>query len=451
MILTVGTAASITLIQLIGAYLRYLPFEARLLPEERGRLWRYILFWAPVAFTIYAAYFYHAGCDVITFKRVQYVGWIPFFLFSLVVIRHGAMRHVFVLGMQTLWLFMLHTISSVLILVLLPPTLGAGDNRILSQPIVYICCFLLLLPLEQRFFRNLLPPYLFTGSRLAAWCFAILPIGICVTPFVLLLDRPMMNTTTDMMLHFIRFIWGLILYKYTLYAGERAAQIQSGRHTNELLSQQLQALESHATMLQSRAEDVQRARHDLRHYNRLLASLLDAGEVEKARALIEAQDRELLARPIAAYCESPILNAALTVYMQLAKKEGIRTSCEVDIETGASRSGDNDLAILLSNVIENAVIASRKQPVGEREIRVSLACTEREYALVVENRYDAPVAFGDDGLPTTAERGHGTGMVSLRNFSQKYGAEVIFEQRDGWVRLLMYWSGQENEKQGSEA
>ena len=148
-----------------------------------------------------------------------------------------------------------------------------------------------------------------------------------------------------------------------------------------------------------------------------------------------------MARPIAAYCESPILNAALTVYMQLAKKEGIRTSCEVDIETGASRSGDNDLAILLSNVIENAVIASRKQPVGEREIRVSLACTEREYALVVENRYDAPVAFGDDGLPTTAERGHGTGMVSLRNFSQKYGAEVIFEQRDGWVRLLMYWSG----------
>ena len=440
MILTFGTAASITLIQLIGAYLRYLPFEARLLPEERGHLWRYILFWAPVAFTIYAAYFYHAGCDVITFKRVQYVGWIPFFVFSLVVIRHGAMRHVFVLGMQTLWLFMLHTISSVLILVLLPPTLGTGDNRILSQPIVYICCFLLLLPLEQRFFRNLLPPYLFTGSRLAAWCFAILPIGICVTPFVLLLDRPMMNTTTDMMLHFIRFLWGLILYKYTLYAGERAAQIQSGRHTNELLSQQLQALESHATMLQSRAEDVQRARHDLRHYNRLLASLLDAGEVEKARALIEAQDRELLARPIAAYCESPILNAALTVYMQLAKKEGIRTSCEVDIETGASRSGDNDLAILLSNVIENAVIASRKQPVGEREIRVSLACTEREYALVVENRYDAPVAFGDDGLPTTAERGHGTGMVSLRNFSQKYGAEVIFNQKDGWMQLFMYWN-----------
>ena len=43
MILTFGAAASITLIQLIGAYLRYLPFEARLLPEERGRLRRYIL------------------------------------------------------------------------------------------------------------------------------------------------------------------------------------------------------------------------------------------------------------------------------------------------------------------------------------------------------------------------------------------------------------------------
>lgn len=451
MVLTVGTAASITLIQLIGAYLRYLPFSARLLPEERSRLRKYILCWAPVAFTIYTAFFYHTGCNVITFKRIQYVGWIPFFAFSLVVIRHGAMRHVFVLGMQALWLFMLHTISSVLILVLLPPTLGTGDNRLLSQPIVYICCFLLLLPLERRFFRNLLPPYLFTGSRWAGWCFAILPLGICATPFFLLLDRPLMNTKTDMLLHFIRFLWGLTLYKYALYAGERAAQIQSGQHTNELLSQQLQALESHAAMLQSRAEAVQRARHDLRHYNRLLASLLDAGEVGKARTLIETQDRELLAQPIAAYCESPILNAALTVYMQLAKKEGIRTSCEVDLETGLSRSGDNDLAILLSNVIENAVIASRKQPPDKREIRVSLAYDEPEYALVVENRCDVPVVFGDDGLPTTKERGHGTGMVSLRNFSKKYDAEVLFEQRDGWVRLLMCWRGEEKEKQGSEA
>ena len=77
-------------------------------------------------------------------------------------------------------------------------------------------------------------------------------------------------------------------------------------------------------------------------------------------------------------------------------------------------------------------------------MRVTLSHVDGQYALVAENRYDAPIAFGEDGLPTTKERGHGTGMVSLRNFAEKYGASVLFEQRDGWVRLLMYWDGEEN-------
>ncbi len=440
MTLILGMATGITLIQVIGAYLRYLPFEEQLRPEERSRLWKYILLWTPVTLTIYVAYFCHAGLDVVSFKRVQYFGWLPFLAFSLVVIRNEAMRHVFVVGMQMLWYFLLHTISGALILMLLPPNLGVGVHRLMTQTTVYIFAFLVTLPLEWRIFRNLTPPHLFSGNRPAGWLFAIMPLGLCATPFILLIDRPLMYTRSDMLLRSVLFFWGVILYQYSLFAGKHAAQMANERHTNELLTRELQTLESHATLLQSRAEAVQRARHDLRHYNRLLGTLLDAGEVEKARAMIAAQDRELLAPPIAAYCESPIVNAALTVYIQLAKKDGVRVSCRVDMEEGCLQTGHNDLAILLSNVIENAVIASRKQPEGQREIRISLSYSERQYALVVENRFDPPLRFGDDGLPTTKENGHGTGMVSLRSFSKKYDAETLFEQKDGWVRLLMYWS-----------
>jgi signal transduction histidine kinase len=338
---------------------------------------------------------------------------------------------------------MLHTMSGALILTVLPPFFGMGVNRLPTQTALFIFWFLVTLPLERRIFRNLLPTHLFSGSRLAGWCFAIMPIGLCATPLILLIDRPLMYTRTDILLRFVLFFWGVTLYQYSLYAGERAAQIQDERHTNELLSQQLQALETHAGLLQSRAEDVQRARHDLRHYNRLLISLLRGGEVEKALDFMEQQERELLVSPISAYCENPILNAALTVYMQMAKKEGIQASCEVNIEEEGPQEGDKDIAILLSNVIENAIIASRKQLPGEREIRVSLAYTEQEYALVIENRFDEPLQFGADGLPTTKEHGHGTGMISLRNFCKKYDAEVIFEQINGWVRLLMCWRGVE--------
>lgn len=136
------------------------------------------------------------------------------------------------------------------------------------------------------------------------------------------------------------------------------------------------------------------------------------------------------------------MNAALTVYVQQARKDGIPISCKVKLnDPERSREGDNDLAILLSNTIENAIIASRKQPEGRREIKFSLAYIAPQYVFSLENRCDTRLDFGSDGLPVTSERGHGTGMVSLRKFAEKYSADVDFEQKDGVVCLMMYWVG----------
>ena len=442
MLLDVGMATGLTLTQAIGAYLRYLPFEAKLLPEERERLWKYILLWMPITCTIYLFYFLHEGLNVTTYKNVLYFGWIPFFTFSLIVIRNEWMRHTFVAGMQTLWFMLLQTVSGTLILTILPPSLGTGVNRIIFQTLLYIFCFVMALPLEQRIFRNLLPPKLFTGSRLAGWCFAVLPLGFCISPLVSLIERPLMYTWTDRIIRYFLLIWGFTIYRYALYMGQRMERMQSDQHMNELLTQQLHALEDHAALQNARAEGVRRARHDLRHYNRLLATLIDSGKTDEARKLIEAQDQELLVPPLITYCDSPIVNAALTVYVQQAKKDGIPIACKVKLnDPDRSREGDNDLAILLSNTIENAIIASRKQPEDRREIIFSLAYIAPQYVFSLENRFDTRLNFGSDGLPVTSERGHGTGMVSLRKFAEKYGADVDFEQKDGVVRLMMYWVG----------
>ena len=440
MLLDVGMAIGLTLIQTIGAYLRYLPFEAKLLPDERRRLWKYILLWAPIAFGIYLCYFQNEGLDVTAYKKVHYFGWMPFFVFSLIVIRNEGMRHIFVAGMQTLWFMLLQTVSGTLILTALPAEYGTGTNRIACQTALYIFFFVAALPLERRLFRDLLPPKLFSGNRLASWCFAILPLGFCASPLISLIEKPLMYTLTDRIVRFFLLFWGFTIYRYALFMGQHMEKVQRDQHTTELLTQQLHALEDHASLLSARAEDVRRARHDLRHYNRLLVTLLDAGKTDDIRKMIEAQDRELLVSPLAAYCESPIVNAALTVYAQQARAYGIPMTFKVKLnDPNRPLDGDNDLAILLSNVIENAIIASRKQPEGKRGINLSLVYRAPQYGLSLENLCDAKLDFGADKLPVTSERGHGTGMVSLRNFAEKYNADVEFTQKDGVVRLMMYW------------
>ena len=104
---------------------------------------------------------------------------------------------------------------------------------------------------------------------------------------------------------------------------------------------------------------------------------------------------------------------------------------------------EKDLAILLSNVLENAIIANMRQPEDRRGLNVSLQYHEPQYILSVENCCDTPLVFGEDGLPVTEEKGHGLGMASLKDFCRKYGAETDFRQQDGWVRVLMYWAEKE--------
>ncbi len=437
--MAVGSA----LIQLCGAYLRYLPFENDLSREDRRRLWRYILLWVPVTVVLYLLYFQSAGLDVTSYKRVNYIGWIPFVVFSLIVIKDEGPRHIFVMGMQMLWFLLLHTLSGSLILAFLPNVASGPEGRIPFQTAFYLMFFLLTLPLANSTFRSVLPSKKFFEERPMGWYFALLPLGLCVSPIITLVDRPLMYTWADRISRFFLLFWVFIIYRYTTLMGRRAEDVYHREHTRQILEQQLHGLQDNATLLEARAQDVRRVRHDLRHYNRMLATLLDAGETEKAREMIEAQERELLAPPLKTYCRSPILNAALTVYMQQAKDAGVdAVTCKVRLDTPERPvENDNDLAILLSNVVENAVIASCDQPEDRREIRVTLQYIAPQYVLTVENRCDTALDFGEDGLPRTSRQGHGTGMVSLAAFKKKYDADLVFEQEDGWVRLMMYWMG----------
>ncbi|MDO4560504.1 MAG: GHKL domain-containing protein [bacterium] len=66
----------------------------------------------------------------------------------------------------------------------------------------------------------------------------------------------------------------------------------------------------------------------------------------------------------------------------------------------------------------------------------------RDHKLGIEilNSCTRKIAFSQDGYPIAFEEGHGTGFSSIRAIVEKYGAEMICEQRDGLfsVTCLFY-------------
>ena len=98
---TLSVPLLILLIQLGGAYLRYLPFERICTKELRSQLAKLCLLWSVLAFFLYYYIFAVFGLRIIVYKLLLFLGWIPYFLLTAYVIRCHMAQHIFIFGMAS--------------------------------------------------------------------------------------------------------------------------------------------------------------------------------------------------------------------------------------------------------------------------------------------------------------------------------------------------------------
>ncbi|MCH3903865.1 MAG: GHKL domain-containing protein [Limosilactobacillus oris] len=152
---------------------------------------------------------------------------------------------------------------------------------------------------------------------------------------------------------------------------------------------------------------------------------------QEALQLIEEIGAELNQTKRKQYCQNPLVNAALSTY--LAKAEALHMPITVKAVIPKENTAlSSDLAIVLSNLIENAIHASEKQPGSHRALSLLTICQGDILSILVKNRFDGTVALDEDGLPTTKVKGHGIGMKSLSRFRDTYDASVLCTCEDGW-------------------
>ena len=434
----IGLALAVTMIQLLGAWLRYLPFKGELSVLTEKFIWRCFAVVAVLQTAAYIVLFTAKGLNVFTYKLVMYTGFLLYVFVSVYLIRQRWLQHLFVISMQLMWALFIHAASNTLTSELPLPITGVQQYLALHT-VFYLMVFALTLPLARHFFRNLLPPaYLFAEKR-TGYYMALLPLGLGLSHMMLLADDRIVYNWNDHLSRLMLSLWVFLFYRFMVILVRRTEEQDRKENSYLMMNQRINALEDYTRLTWERQEEIMRIRHDLRHYNRLLLSLIESGETKKAADLIIAQEGEILAASLPTYCQNPIINAALGVYVQRAQEQGIPVTHTVKLPPQLSME-EKDLAILLSNVLENAIIANMRQSADRRGLNVSLQYHQPQYILSVENRCDTPLVFGEDGLPITEEKGHGLGMASLRDFCRKYGAETDFRQQDGWVRLLMYWA-----------
>ncbi|MBE6015752.1 MAG: GHKL domain-containing protein [Lachnospiraceae bacterium] len=175
-------------------------------------------------------------------------------------------------------------------------------------------------------------------------------------------------------------------------------------------------------------------RHDRRHFEALLLTLINDGNVEEARKCLEER-MEQEPRMAKRYCDNTTVNAAIAYYADLAMREDIRVnvSANIPVDPGVD---EMQLAIAVSNLIENAIHACRKVPKEERHIDIK-ARFKDQLLLEIANSHDGSACLNTEGHPVTEMEGHGIGTRSVLAFASKTDSEIRYVVDDKLFKVRM--------------
>lgn len=172
--------------------------------------------------------------------------------------------------------------------------------------------------------------------------------------------------------------------------------------------------------------------HDRRHFNNTILGLLENGETQKAVDLIRCQS-ESMPQKLRSYCANMPVNAAVSYYTELARRQGIRYDLRLDIPE-TPKVDELSLAMTVSNLMENAINAVSKLPAPRRNLRLFVVHTG-QLILECTNPYTGDIIFDEHGLPVSETTGHGKGSQSVANFVKKCGGELVYEAKNGLFRV----------------
>ncbi len=234
---------------------------------------------------------------------------------------------------------------------------------------------------------------------------------------------------------FMPFICALAYLLFTLYTTRmfhRQGELEQTKNTLEL--QAKQSAEQIAEL--KKAQELTAAyRHDLRHHLQYISDCIQNDAPEQAQEYIHRLNQDISSQSVVQYCENTTVNLILTSYISRAQRAGIATNIQVALSEMPHIS-DTDLCILLSNALENALHACVELRDAGREASIEVRGYEKNSRLFLSiiNSCGDTVCI-ENGLPITAQKGHGIGVRSICAVVEKYRGLYTFDAADGKFTL----------------
>lgn len=207
-------------------------------------------------------------------------------------------------------------------------------------------------------------------------------------------------------------------------------QLQQIQNNQERSREQYQKI--YALMEQDR-----KLRHDFRHHVIVLKGMLERSERDLAIRYIDQYGDSLTGQEYGQYCLHPVINTLVNYYCSQCKSRGISFLAGVEgplarMEAGNLPIHDTDLAVILGNLLDNALTAASEKPAdGSPFLRLNLISHGRVLVIVVDNSFSEEKRMSGNRYLSTKEGHLGIGLASIRSAAQKYDGGAEFSHENG--------------------
>ena len=178
-------------------------------------------------------------------------------------------------------------------------------------------------------------------------------------------------------------------------------------------------------------QSVRQLKHDMKNHLMVIASYLNSEDYEAAKTYTSQILDKL--NTIHSYIETgnSLLNHILNEKLEFARSCGIAIKAEIEnISFAGMRS--IDFSALLTNLLDNAIEASKNEPDGELILHIF---KERGYdAISIKNKIGKSVLAENPELNSTKEdkEKHGIGISQIKEIVTAYNGIYDFYEKEGY-------------------
>ncbi len=232
---------------------------------------------------------------------------------------------------------------------------------------------------------------------------------------------------------FMLFVCAIAQLVFARYSNAVLRRQRENEQTRVVLDLQLKQSAKQIAAMQQSQKLAAQYRHDLRHHLQYLSSCIENDRIPQAQEYITTLNDSIVNQKVTTYCANTAVNLILSSFVAQAKEADVPMTIRLRMEE-TLRVSENDLCVLLSNALENALhacVALKAQNILVSAVSIELrGYTENgKLFLEISNSCTEHIPFVG-GLPVTHASGHGIGVKSICSIVEKYDGLYAFSVKD---------------------